>query len=426
MVLKESQIRKYIRSLIREALETEHRLPSEESRAEIEKMESGKPYDRTNFAPAALRREKAYREQMGYPSISDWENNKKQSFKDQTGKTLGAINVSTVGADGNPTSVVMGHKKMHVSVDDMFKTREEYLTSRAAEYGKRSANRYLNVADRKAKADERGVDYKQINSMDSTINNADKDPKTRIWLNMTVDERERIADKIRRKRMDKQFQKNDEIRKSISKNSPGRFEDLENTKSMIDRVNMLKTKRDELHRKLGGKETDLNRREWTKYDHVIKDNVRILDDYLFDQNVICKYFDISPEEYQNNEIYWRHEYNDEYTKHRGKAPKGRKSYRGKDNGINTNDDMADKITTDAENDNMDGINNDFAEEYGDNVLNPNDFARNVQQQEIPTIDDYDDDDNRGGGRDFDDAEEMGLFDDEDDDEAFANFMKKYE
>ena len=117
IILKESEIRNYVRSLIREALETEgHASPKTIQRwinatpeeiatwkpegkqdpsefAALQRMALRQPYDRTHLAQAARDIEDAWRLHNNLPSLKTWKD-------PNTGKILRKINA--IDADGNP------------------------------------------------------------------------------------------------------------------------------------------------------------------------------------------------------------------------------------------------------------------------------------------------------------------------------------
>lgn len=416
MIIKESELRRYIKKLVQESLENEAR-QSDESKAEIAKMENGQPYDRSKLEQAGLRREEAYRAKMGYPPIKDWIRQQKEAYKGQTGKSLGTIDVRNVGADGVPQSVAVGKERKVVPVEQMSQARDEIMGKRADAHRELNRNRWVKNADRENIAKERGVDVDQVARFDNGINNVENDPHTKMWNSLSDEEKEAFADNIRKQRIDKSSADNEKFRRG---NPQTHNSEIHDTKWIINYLKNLKDKREMRHQQLGGERNDVNAREWDRDDYLIKDTERILKDYLFDQNVVCKYFGITPEEYQNDEQMWRNAYNQEYERNKGQINKNNrdKIYHGNSADIDT-DNVVDKIVADAENDSMDGINDEFSSEYGDNFVNPNDMPRNLSGDNYePQIDDEDEED---GDDRMQDADDMGYFDDLDD---FVNDYNK--
>lgn len=408
MVIKESELRRYIKKLVQESLENEAR-QSDESKAEIAKMENGQPYDRSKLEQAGLRREEAYRAKMGYPRIQDWIKQQKQEYKEKTGKSLGSIDVCKVDENGVPQIVAVGKERKIVPVEQMSKARDEIMSQRADAHRDLNRNRWVKNADRENIAKERGVDIDQVSRFDNGINNVENDPHTKMWNSLSDDEKASYAEKIRKQKIDKSFDDNAKFREEHKAIPPSEKHD---TKWFINHLQDLKDKRELRHKQLGGERNDVNASEWDRDDYLINDTERILKDYLFDQNVVCKYFGITPEEYQNNEQMWRNAYQQEYDRNKGKINKNNrdKIWHGRSENSEQSD-ITDKIVANAENDSMDGIDDDFRQTYGDNIVNANDMPSNLRGDDYePQIDDDEDD----GDDRMQDASDMGYFDGLDD------------
>ena len=188
IILKESEIRNYVRSLIREALETEgHASPKTIQRwlnatpeeiaswqpegnqdpnefAALQKMALRQPYNRTHLAQASRDIEDAWRKHNGLPSL--------KTLTGPDGKRLRKINA--IDADGNP---IFGSK----TEDERKQSHREMakLGKREADARKKEARKIEKAAqkaeeeramqsEREAMAEEEMKQWCQENGIDPT------------------------------------------------------------------------------------------------------------------------------------------------------------------------------------------------------------------------------------------------------------------
>lgn len=188
IILKESEIRNYVRSLIREALETEgHASPKTIQRwlnatpeeiatwkpegtqdpnefAALQKMALRQPYNRTHLAQASRDIEDAWRKHNGLPSL--------KTLTGSDGKRLRKINA--IDADGNP---IFGSK----TEDERKQSHREIakLGKREADARKKEARKIEKAAqkaeeeramqsEREAMAEEEMKQWCQENGIDPT------------------------------------------------------------------------------------------------------------------------------------------------------------------------------------------------------------------------------------------------------------------
>lgn len=188
IILKESEIRNYVRSLIREALETEgHASPKTIQRwlnatpeeiaswqpegnqdpnefADLQRMALRQPYNRTHLAQASRDIEDAWRKHNGLPSL--------KTLTGPDGKRLRKINA--IDADGNP---IFGSK----TEDERKQSHREIakLSKREADARKKEARKIEKAAqkaeeerliqsEREARAEEEMRQWCQENGIDPT------------------------------------------------------------------------------------------------------------------------------------------------------------------------------------------------------------------------------------------------------------------
>lgn len=247
--LKESEIRRYVRTLIREAMETEAAKDPEDI-AEREKMLAGQQYDRSKFplGGQSLKIEREYRNSRNLPPLK---------------KPKGGVIPRIIGADGND-----------LTPENSPEAIQQVLRQRVKNNVINNAKRYIKVGDREEFAKNHDIDSDDAMNVTHDIfaNNVDNDPVTQKWLAMTPDEREAESKRIRQERNRQSSERNIDIIKQIS--DAGRRAIKYPTKEELEqKIETLKAKRDALE------DNDLNRYDRAVYDHIINDTQRIINKY---------------------------------------------------------------------------------------------------------------------------------------------------
>lgn len=223
MIIKESEIRSYVRSLIREAMEVEAAKDPEDI-AEREKMLAGKQYDRSKFPKGgqSLKMEREYRAKMGFPPLR---------------KPHGGVIPRIIGADGSDLTP-------ENTPDDI----QRELAKRAQHHrdDRRIAHTPLNV---------------QSDPIAQEIAKID-------WESLTPAERKAESDRIRYMRVHQNDEKNAEIARQISdrtRNGGGRASKAE----LAQRIRQLKDRIAKLS------VNDLNQKKVDHLKYILKDTRRI-------------------------------------------------------------------------------------------------------------------------------------------------------
>ena len=188
IILKESEIRNYVRSLIREALETEgHASPKTIQRwlnatpeeiatwkpegtqdphefAALQKMALRQPYNRTHLAQASRDIEDAWRKYNGLPSL--------KTLTGPDGKRLRKINA--IDADGNPifgSKTEDERKQSHREIAKLGKREADARKKEARKIEKaaqKAEEERLIQSEREARAEEEMRQWCQENGIDPT------------------------------------------------------------------------------------------------------------------------------------------------------------------------------------------------------------------------------------------------------------------
>ena len=188
IILKESEIRNYVRSLIREALETEgHASPKTIQRwlnatpeeiatwkpegtqdphefAALQKMALRQPYNRTHLAQASRDIEDAWRKHNGLPSL--------KTLTGPDGKRLRKINA--IDADGNPifgSKTEDERKQSHREIAKLGKREADARKKEARKIEKaaqKAEEERLIQSEREARAEEEMRQWCQENGIDPT------------------------------------------------------------------------------------------------------------------------------------------------------------------------------------------------------------------------------------------------------------------
>lgn len=233
MIIKESEIRNYVRSLIREAMEVEAAKDPEDI-AEREKMLAGKQYDRSKFPKGgqSLKMEREYRAKMGFPPLK---------------KPHGGVIPRIIGADGSdltPENTPDGIQR------ELEKRVQHHRDDR------RIAHTPLNV---------------QSDPVAQEITKID-------WENLTPAERKAESERIRYMRVHQNDEKNAEIARQISdraRNGGG----LASRAELAQRIQQLKDRIAELS------VNDLNQTKVDNLKYVLKDTERIYRERFLDGKV---------------------------------------------------------------------------------------------------------------------------------------------
>lgn len=128
------------------------------------------------------------------------------------------------------------------------------------------AQRYRN---RKLDNSEDSADIK---NMMNNVSSEEGDSYAEKWLNMSDDEREAARNEIINMRKAKSLAKNAELRKNLSKVSPLR---RSNAEELRQEISDLKAKQSAL-----GYHNDINDSKWKEYDRLIKDREKILNRFF--------------------------------------------------------------------------------------------------------------------------------------------------
>ena len=188
IILKESEIRNYVRSLIREALETEgHASPKTIQKwlnatpeeiatwkpegtqdpnefAALQKMALRQPYNRTHLAQASRDIEDAWRKHNGLPSL--------KTLTGPDGKRLRKINA--IDADGNPifgSKTEDERKQSHREIAKLGKREADARKKEARKIEKaaqKAEEERLIQSEREARAEEEMRQWCQENGIDPT------------------------------------------------------------------------------------------------------------------------------------------------------------------------------------------------------------------------------------------------------------------
>lgn len=265
MIIKESEIRQYIRSLIKESIEAESQVKPEEINRWLSmtpeelmayqptkkearvpedyknriKMLLGQGYSMRKFGDKSLEIQQAYREKMGYTPLSQM---RRRGYK--------ITDINADGTDGTYDNSEEGRAK---------------IKAQAAQQNRDKTNNFtISKADRQTFADAHGIDVKDVTT-DPYANKPDQDPHfQKEWGNLTPEERMEKADRIRRERVMAAHKAREAEIASGFKGLKDNRTHVSTPEEMEERVKMLSDKLATL-----GPRTDLNAREYDDYVRLI-------------------------------------------------------------------------------------------------------------------------------------------------------------
>lgn len=256
MYIKESAIRQYVRSLIREAIEAEAASDPADLE-EREKMLAGKPYDRSKFPNGgkSIALERQRRAELGLPPIR---------------KPKGGVVPSLIDANGND-----------ITPENSPEAIQARLNGRVADHREKMAKRFIKKSDRERMAQRLGLSDEEAKNLkfDSYANNVDADSFTQRMLAMSPVERAEEAEKIRRNEIERGMTKNADFLKRTNGLSR-RGVSYPTKEELEQRVLDLKAKQAAL-----GPHCDANDYKWKNYDYIIKDTQRIINKYYNNKDV---------------------------------------------------------------------------------------------------------------------------------------------
>lgn len=255
IVIKESEIRRYVRSLIREAMEDEGRKASPENERELEKMRRGEDFNFGILGQGAKQRVREYFKEKGIPMPK----------MPKGGVSPEIINGAT-GEDKTPAN----------SPEAIAKN----LEARKTAHNQTNKDRYF--------AKKHGEETKEMNQLvDEPLDDIDnttysdrdtlandelgQDAYAQKWLALSDDEKAAMRDKIRQNRINKSSAENEKYRDVLNRTVTSGYPTPEELKQQI--VD-LKSKQSAL-----GQHNDINDKKWREYDYLIKDREKILNKY---------------------------------------------------------------------------------------------------------------------------------------------------
>lgn len=261
--IKESEIRKYVRSLIREALESEGRKADPTNERELEKMRRGEDFNFDILGAGAKQKVRDYFRENGIPFPK----------KPKGGSRIKIINGATgedKTSDNTADAIADKHEKQQAA----------YNQSRLKNY---HAKRNKDEIDKMQQMVNEPLPNNDVDADDGydTINTSDRQTKandalgndayTQKWLSMSDEEKAAMRDKIRKNRQKESSAENDKIRgalqKSVSSGYPTPNELKQQIADLKDKQAML------------GQHNDINDKKWREYDFLIKDREKILNKY---------------------------------------------------------------------------------------------------------------------------------------------------
>lgn len=258
--IRESEVRQYVRSLIREAIENEGRKADPTNERELEKMRRGEDFNFGILGAGAKQRVRDYFRENGIPFPT----------KPKGGNPITIINGAT-GEDKTPenteNAIADKHEKQRLS------NNQKKLGNYHAKRNKDEIEKMQQIVNEPLSDDEVDDDT-SIDTIDSQTKANDAlgdDAYTQKWLSMSDEEKEAMRDKIRRNRQKESSAEYDKIRgalqRSVSSGYPTSKELKQQIKGLKDKQAML------------GQHNDINDKKWREYDFLIKDREKILNKY---------------------------------------------------------------------------------------------------------------------------------------------------
>lgn len=303
IVIRESEIRQYVRHLLRESIEAEGAAPSQGkidrwlqmSPEEIEAWEPtssrddaldiknrklmllGQDYDRKPFGNLSKGIEKAYRQMKGYPPIIGVSGRGAAAAREEIEKCRQQGIEPIIEKNGYTVSRISGENGADISTENTEDAIAQRQEMRRQDHTQKMANRNVRVGDREDRARNREIvlgnsDNSENDSIDKFANNAEGDATTQEWLSMTPEEKAAKAKAIRDDLKSRQSEKNKELQNLAS--ILGRRPVVTPTKEELEQgIRDLKAKRDALE------DNDLNQDAIDRYNYLIRDKERILRQY---------------------------------------------------------------------------------------------------------------------------------------------------
>lgn len=259
--IKESEIRQYVRSLIREAIENEGRKADPTNERELEKMRRGEDFNFGILGATAKQKVRDYFRDNGIPFPK----------KPKGGNAITIINGAT-GEDKTPENTENAISDKHEK--QRLLNNQKRLSNYHAKRNKGDIDKMQQMVNEPLSDNEVDDENISIGTTDSQTKANDAlgdDAYTQKWLSMSDEEKEAMRDKIRRNRQKESSAQNDKIRgalqKSVSSGYPSPQELKQQIKGLKDKQAML------------GQHNDINDKKWREYDFLIKDREKILNKY---------------------------------------------------------------------------------------------------------------------------------------------------
>lgn len=250
ITIKESVIRNYVRSLIRESIEAEA-VEDPRDLEEREKMLAGKSYNRTFFPDGgkSLSLERQRRAQLGLPPLR---------------KPMGGVKPILIDGNGND-----------ITPENSPEAIQARIEGRVKDHAQKMAKRFVKKADRENLGKVRGLSDKEAANLkiDKYANDVESDPYTQRMLSMSPEERAKEADRIRRDRIARGRASNAVISKMVS-DLGRRGLGYPTKEELLQHIERLKVEQKEL-----GPRCPANEDGWKRYDYLIKDACNILNKY---------------------------------------------------------------------------------------------------------------------------------------------------
>lgn len=281
IVLNETQLRKYIRSIIRESLVNEATSPAlinrwlsmtpeqldsftpnqrqnPEEFSNLVKMLKGEPYDRSVFpvGSTTLAIENAYREKMGYPPLA---------------RPAGGVRPRLIDADGSD-----------ITPENSEENRMSTLERGKDNKRTRERQQFVKAHEREGLANSLGIDDEdEIRNL--TIDKAMGDdvedsPHAKSWLAMSPEEREAESERIRKSRVQKSADDANRIRDSFKSLEASRTTSISRKTDLEQHMAFLRQRIADLKEFTNDNEYDTNnpnKRRIAELERILADDQRI-------------------------------------------------------------------------------------------------------------------------------------------------------
>lgn len=262
--IRESEVRQYVRSLIREAIESEGRKPDPINKRELDKMRRGEDFNFGIMGSGAQQTVRDYFRDNGIPFPT----------KPKGGNPITIINGAT-GEDKSPNNtedaISYKHEKQRqkrnqIRLDKYHETKNKDKIDQMRQMV------YEPLVDDEDIDDENDDTSTDTSKKERKANDAlSNDEYTQKWLSMSEEEREAMRDKIRRNRIKERSAENTKFRSSMQRGVNGTYP---TAKELKQQIADLKDKQAML-----GQHNDINDKKWREYDFLINDREKILNKY---------------------------------------------------------------------------------------------------------------------------------------------------